>query len=384
MASVQQKNKKWYAVISVRDEHGKRKPKWISTELPCNNGKSNKRAAQKVANQLQEEYDNKNTPYTRLTVAAYFTEWLELVKGDVRPKTYSTYRGNMLNHIIPYFEQRKTLLQNLKSVDLDDYYRAKSQPDSRLDSSGALSATTIKHHHQVISKALNDAVRRELILVNPATAARAPRAPRFMPEYLNQEEVSKLINLFKGHTAALPISLCALYGLRRSEALGLQWKNIDFHRRTITIAATLQQSGGQHYLDDPKTESSRRTLPMLDVAYTLLVDQKERQKRNSTLLGSEYYESDFVCTWDNGRIILPDYVTREFSKVISKSDLPHVRLHDLRHSVASNLLNDGTSPTDVSSWLGHSTPATTFSYYAHASKTANEKISSNIENWFDF
>lgn len=77
MATVVDKNKKWYAVIHVLDEHGKRKQKWICTELPSRNGKANKTAAKKIASQIQEEYDQKKTPCTSITVAAYFTEWLK-------------------------------------------------------------------------------------------------------------------------------------------------------------------------------------------------------------------------------------------------------------------------------------------------------------------
>lgn len=383
MATVVDRNKKWYAVINVVDEHGNRKQKWISTDLPSKNGKANKTTAKKIANQLQEEYDQKRTPYTNITVAAYFIEWLKQAAAEVRPKTYGSYRGNMENHIIPYFKEKRILLQDLKTVDLEDYYRFKLQPDSRLDAKGALSATTIKHHHQNISKALNDAVRRGLILANPAIVARTPKVPRFKSEYLNPAQVGEVLKLFVGNTAELPITLCALYGLRRSEAIGLQWKNVDFQRRLITVAATMQQGGGGCYLSEPKTESSYRTLPMMDSIYATLSAQKERQKRNRAILGQVYIESDFVCTWDDGRLITPDYVTREFHKVMKKSNLPTIRLHDLRHCVASNLLNNGYSPTDVAAWLGHSSPNTTFGYYAHASKASKENISNAVQGWFD-
>lgn len=383
MATVVDKNKKWYAVIHVLDEHGNRKQKWICTDLPSKNGKANKTAAKKIANQLQEEYDRAKTPYTNITVAAYFAEWLKQTATEVRPKTYTAYRGNMENHIIPYFQEKKILLRDLKTVDLEDYYRAKQQPDSRIDANGALSPTTIKHHHQNMSKALNDAVRRGLILANPAAVARTPKAIQYRPRYLNPEEVAKALELFAGHTAELPVVLCALYGFRRSEVIGLQWKNIDFRQRTITISVTMQQGGGHCYLTETKTESSYRTLPMIDKVYKLLTEQKKRQERNRAILGQGYWESGFVCTWDDGRLIQPDYVTRSFHKVIQASDLPEVRLHDLRHSVASNLLNSGHSPTDVSAWLGHSTPVTTFGYYAHASKASKEHISNAVQEWFE-
>lgn len=237
MASVTNKNGKWFAIVNVKDEHGKRRQKWCDTGLPSKNGKINKTAAKKIANQLQEEYDKKNMPCTNITVAAYFREWLKQAETGLRPKTYSSYRGNMENHIIPYFEAKGTHLQDLKPVDLEDYYRYKMGADSRMDGQGALSVTTIKHHHQNISKALNDAVRRGLILANPATVAHTPKGTKFKPEYLNPEQVDKLMGLFVGNTAELPVHLCAWYGFSRSEVIGLRWENIDFQQRSITVGA---------------------------------------------------------------------------------------------------------------------------------------------------
>lgn len=373
MATVALKNGKWYAVFRVKDSNGKLVQRWVSTGLP---ERGNKKKAQKIANDLQEEYGRKQiNPYDGIMVSEYFERWLEQSKVDVRPKTYSTYAGNMRNHIIPYFKERRILLKKLRPIDLEDYYHFKMAPDSRMDGEGMLSTTTIKHHHQVISKALNDAVRRGLIPVNPAAVARTPKAERYKANYLNSEQIARMLGLFKGNTAELPITLCAFYGMRRSEVCGLQWKYVDFVQRTITIAVTMQQGSGGCYLANTKTDSSYRTLPMMNEVYRILTEQKLRQEKNRKLLGSVYDVNDFVCTWDDGHPIAPDYITREFHKVIRNSGLPQVRLHDLRHSVASILLNNGKSATDVADWMGHSSPVTTFGYYAHASKASKTDIS---------
>lgn len=192
-----------------------------------------------------------------------------------------------------------------------------------------------------------------------------------------------MLRLFKGNVVELPVTLCAMYGMRRSEVCGLQWKYVDFVQRTITIAETMQQGSGGCYLTNPKTESSYRTLPMMDSIYHVLLEQKLRQDRNRMILGAGYNQNDFVCTWDDGHPIAPDFITREFHKVITHSGLPHIRLHDLRHSVASILLNNGKSVTDVADWMGHSSPTTTFGYYAHASKASKKDISQALENWID-
>ena len=113
------------------------------------------------------------------------------------------------------------------------------------------------------------------------------------------------------------------------------------------IAETLQQNTGGNYIDAPKTNSSYRTLPMTDEVYRLLLDKRKSQDENRELLKSGYKESDYVCTLLDGTVISPNYLSKEFHKIIAKSDLPQVRLHDLRHSTASNLLAKGFSVVQV-------------------------------------
>lgn len=132
-------------------------------------------------------------------------------------------------------------------------------------------------------------------------------------------------------TVELPVTLCAIYGFRHSEVLGLRWSNIDFGRKEITAAEILQQNSGGSYCDKPKTESSYRTLPMTDSIYTLLKAHKSLQDERKRLMGNYYIKSDFVCTWENGKIISPNYLTRTFHSIVAKTNLPQIRLHDLRH-----------------------------------------------------
>lgn len=378
--NIQIKNGKYYAVLNLKGENGKRKQKWINLELPI---RGNKKAAEKILAELLIEYDDGELSPYNLTVADYFKRWLVEVKPKVKPNTYHSYHGNMVNHIIPYFEKKKLLLQDLKPCHLNDYYRYKMQPNSKLNSDEALSSTTIKHHHQNISKALADAVERELISVNPATAAKTPRAKKFQGSFLNPEEISSLLTLFKGSPVELPVILCSIYGFRRSEVLGLKWRNVDFVNRTITVCETLQQNSGGDYTDTPKTDSSYRTLPMLDDVYSLLMNKRQLQVDRRNLLRSYYKDSDYVCTLDDGSVISPNYLTRVFHNTITKSSLPHIRLHDLRHSVASNLLNNGFSVVQVQEWLGHGSAATTLNFYAHVDKTSKSSIANALQNMFE-
>lgn len=375
--SVQTKNGKYYAVLNYKDDFGKRRQKWIGTGYAI---RGNKKKAERFLEEQLAAWNEKNIQYCDLTVDKYFENWLEEIKYEVKPNTYRGYCGNMKNHIIPYFKAKKLLIQELKPYHLEEYYKYKLKPNSKLNNQEALSHTTIKHHHQNISKALADAVRKGIINYNPAASARTPKAESFKGNFLNPMQLKELLILFKGSAIELPVILSAVYGFRRSEVLGLKWSHIDFVNRTITICETLQQGKGGNYTDTPKTESSYRTLPMTDDVYKLLENHRNVQSQKRKLLGNYYNVNDYVCTFDNGQVISPNYLSRTFHSTISKSSLPLIRFHDLRHSVASNLLNKGFSVVQVAEWLGHSSSSTTLKFYAHNDKTSKLNIANSLNN----
>ena len=370
------KNGKYYAVLNLKEETGKRKQKWFSTNLPL---RGNKRSAEKFLQKLIDEWEAKSTPFCRLTFADYLEQWIEGAGVNIKPNPYRTYQAMVANHIVPYFKQHPVLLQELKPTDLDAYYQSKQQPGSKQNGKGTLSTMSIRHHHQVISKALSDAVHDGLIQFNPASAARKPKVERYNASFLNPSEIDTMLALFIGNVAELPVNLCAVYGFRRSEVLGLKWEHIDFENRTITVTETLQQGVNGDYVDTPKTNSSYRTLPMTDSVYKLLKGQKHRQERLQGALGAGYIQNDYVCTWPDGNVISPNYLTRTFHNVIVKSSLPNIRLHDLRHSAASNLLNMGFSIVQVQQWLGHGSASTTLNFYAHVDKNSKLDMAAAME-----
>lgn len=375
--SVQTKNGKYYAVLNYKDDFGKRRQKWIGTGYAI---RGNKKKAERFLEEQLAAWNEKNIQYCDLTVDKYFENWLEEIKYEVKPNTYRGYCGNMKNHIIPYFKAKKLLIQELKPYHLEEYYKYKLNPNSKLKNQEALSHTTIKHHHQNISKALADAFRKGIINYNPAASARTPKAESFKGNFLNPIQIKELLILFNGSVIELPVTLSAVYGFRRSEVLGLKWSHIDFVNRTITICETLQQGTGGNYTDTPKTESSYRTLPMTDDVYKLLKNHRKIQAQKRKLLGNYYNVNDYVCTFDNGQVISPNYLSRTFHSTISKSSLPLIRFHDLRHSVASNLLNKGFSVVQVAEWLGHSSSSTTLKFYAHNDKTSKLSIANSLNN----
>lgn len=369
--SVQKKNGTWYAVLNLKDANGKRKPKWIPTGLVLRGNK--KKAEAFLEQQIKQITGNAfDDNLTDILLADYFESWLPKIEKNIRPNSFRGYKSNMNNHIIPYFREKHIRLQQLCSSDLEDYY-------SYMKEQG-LSSTSIKHHHQNISKALSDAVHDKLIMYNPASAAKSPSPAKFKAKFLTPKQLEQLMILLKGTVIELPVQLCSIYGFRRSEVLGLKWKYIDFENRTLTVAETLQQHIGGSYVDGTKTDSSNRILPLTKQAYDLLRAQKEQQEERAKLMGSYYHKSDYVCTWADGKVIQPNYLTRNFHKILQQSDLPMVRLHDLRHSTASNLIDQNVSILTVASWLGHSSPTTTLNFYAHTNQEQKKRAAKVIDN----
>ena len=304
-----------------------------------------------------------------MTVAEWFTQWLTIIEKQVRPNTFRTYKGNMINHIIPYFEKLNLTMDKVTYRHIQAYY------DSKVNE---LSATSIRHHAENMSKAFEDAIFRELLAFNPTKRAKPPKMKKFKAEFLNLKEIEQLLSLFKGNIIELPVTLCSIYGFRRSEVLGLKWENIDFVGRTIYIVETLQQHTGGDYTDDTKTESSTRTMPMTDQAYNLLMQQKREQEQMKKLMRKKYRDTDYVCTQRNGEPISPNYLSKHFHAVV-KDVFRKVRLHDLRHSSATNLLEMGFSVAQVAEWLGHSSPEITLRFYAHATKETKVKIANALD-----
>lgn len=189
--SIVEKNGIWYARLYVTDENGKRKQIWRTTKLPV---KNNKRKAEAFLQDLIEQYSKEcKTFYSEITVADYFELWLNDIKSEVRPNTYRNYKGNMEKHIIPYFREKGIRLQELKPCDLTAYYKFKNNTNSKLEKAEPLSPRTIQHHHQNISKALNDAVEKGYINFNPDVSSKRPKLKTFNAKFLNQKQINNML-----------------------------------------------------------------------------------------------------------------------------------------------------------------------------------------------
>ncbi|SMC60797.1 tyrosine-type recombinase/integrase [Papillibacter cinnamivorans] len=367
---LQEKKGYFYMVLTYKDHEGKRKNKWISTKLPV---KGNKKRAQELLREARKTFEpDIPVPTEDMLFSDFLKQWLEIAKSTIQLTTYSSYIGMSNSAILPYFEEKKIKLTDLKPKDIQDFYTLQLK---------RVKASTVIHYHAIIHKALKYAVKIELIPTNPASKIERPRQERFVGSFYDTKEVNQLFEAAKGTNLEIPILLGAFYGLRRSEVVGLKWSAIDFENNSLVIKHTVTAFNldGKHIIqakDSTKNKSSMRTLPLVPAFKEKLLAMKEKQEFNRKLCGRSYSKDylDYVCVNELGVRLRPGYITTAFPKLLEDHGLRRIRFHDLRHSCASLLLANNVPMKQIQDWLGHSDFSTTANIYAHLDY--NSKISS--------
>jgi len=265
-----------------------------------------------------------------------------------------------------------------------------------------VSAATLNRIRATLRAALNAAIRRGLLADNPASGAELPRARRpravvWSPYRVEQwrrtgerpvvavwtaAQTAQFLRSIEEHRLYAAFHLIALRGLRRGEAAGLRWCDLDLDGKTAIISQQLQQYDGRLVICPPKTPHSTRVIALDHTTVAALRAHRDRQRAEADAYGADYRSSGFVFTNLNGDPMAPDRLTRLFRKLAADAGLPPVRLHDLRHGAATLALAAGVDLRIVQEMLGHSSIVLTADTYtsvlpevAHA---AAEKVAALV------
>ncbi|ETT56801.1 tyrosine recombinase XerC [Paenibacillus sp. FSL R7-269] len=301
----------------------------------------------------------------KMTVVEALEYWLDnYVKHNCEKTTVSGYRNVIYNHLIPALGSKQ--VQELQPSEIQQYY-------TMLQDVKNLSPNTVHRHHAVIRKMLDFALKQQLVYRNVADAVSLPKKRKSIGQAYTKDQLKLLFDKVKDTKLELPVLLASYLGLRRSEIMGLKWDCVDFEKRVIRIVSVRVTVGKETFDKVPKTDNSNRVLHMADELYNLLMKHYKHQIGQKETLGTYYDYTGYVVVRENGKPARVNTVTEQFKEFLEKQELPHIRLHDLRHTFASVLYNAGLDLKAISEALGHSEIGTTSRIYTHIFDKTHKK-----------
>jgi integrase len=350
---------RWAIVIDQRDPvTRKRRRKWHSF-------RGTKRQAEAERTRLIHELNiGTYCQPSKRTLAAYFEVWLADVKTRVTPRTHERYAEIIRKNIAPLLGN--TLLKDLQPTAISQAWATLLESGHR--KGGGLSAGTVKHCHRLLKSALKQAMLWGgdwAIPRNPCDAVKPPKAkPKKMNTY-GTEQVVDLIEAMRSSRMFCAVLLGVMCGLRRGEIAALRWGQVDLQNGSIQIVQSAEQTRalGVRY-KEPKSGHGRK-VALSPMVIEELRAHRLRQAEELLRLGIKVTDDSFVCAREDGLPLQPQTLTFEWKRLVAKTGLPRIRLHDLRHTHATAMLREGVHPKIASERLGHSKVGMTLDLYSH-------------------
>lgn len=354
---------KWTGSITLED--GKRKVFY---------GKTKKEVEDKVNDAVYEQRRGMlaTGPDTRLQ--EYLESWLEDThKPVVRLTTYINYRKLVNNYLIPGLG--KVHLQKLTPQQVQAFYSKKVKE--------GLSPKTVNNIHGLLHKALDNAVRWNLVPRNVCDAVTPPRIPHKEKTVLTPEQAHKLLEQVKAHRLEALLTLALTTGMRRGELLGLHWQDINFEGCSLRVNRAVSYTKSHGFIEtEPKTAKSRRTIMLPVFVIEVLLKHRSQQEDQRREAGGAWIERGLVFTNAEGNYLNESSMLKTFKRLLEKCGLPRMRFHDLRHSAATILFSWGTHPKVVQEILGHSQISMTLDVYSHMLPSMQEDVTKRWDDDF--
>ena len=307
------------------------------------------------------------------------TQWLPTIKGTVRPTTFASYTALCEQHIVPRLGALQ--LQKLSPGAINALYAHLLAEGRIRGKGGPLSASSVRRVHAVLHRACHDAVRWGYLTVSPVAAADPPKVSAEHPEKLpvwTAEQLAAFLTYVADDRLFALWRLYATTGMRRGEALGLAWEDLDMEGGAVTIRRSWIPVNGVAQFSEPKTKRGRRTIALDPVTLDALKVHAARQADEQAAWQESWSDSRFVFTREDGQPLHPWAVSQAFGRHAKVALLPHIPLHGLRHTYATLALAAGVNPKIVSARLGHATVALTLDIYSHVLPQADREAAERI------
>ncbi len=303
-----------------------------------------------------------------ITVEKYLQQWLRDTAGPrVRASSLVSYRTAC-----------KHVARSCGGVRLCDLKPGHVQHALADAAARGLGATSLHHIHRVLTLALNDAIKLGLLRNSPMPRVTAPRIAHREMQTLSMDQALQLFHAVEGSPLEAFLVLLTLTGLRFGEAAALRWEDIDFSRRVITVRRALHRAGGGIHFAEPKTRTSRRTVFFGQRVSDVLSRQWQQAQRITSPL---YPELVFHST--QGMPLHTSEVGAALKRLLASVGLAPMRVHDLRHTAATLMLEQGVHPKMVQEMLGHSSIAMTMDLYSHATSSMHKHAVDQLDAALD-
>ncbi|MDQ1361407.1 MAG: hypothetical protein QOJ44_1784 [Acidimicrobiaceae bacterium] len=356
----------YVGAISYLDELGQRQRHAVY-------GKTRAEVRDKMK-QVRERLDNgAAVKDSRRTVADWLAHWraTTLAASDRKESTRELYANLSRRHLEtgPF---GAITLDKFKPSDVEALVlamRAKTKPAKAVGAAPvrALSDATIRQVYTVLRAGLDGAVRDGLLAKNPAAAIKRPGIARREARHVSAVDVTKLLLCAEGLRYRNVLTLIAGTGMRRGETLALHWSDVDLDAGVLVVRGTLGRVGGRLVISEPKTERSRRSVPIAPPAAAMLRAHRVGQQAERAAAGDQWQDHDLVFATEFGTPVDPHNILRTIQIAAKNAGMAAVGVHTLRHSAAVAWLESGVHIKAVADLLEHSSVAITGDVYGHTS-----------------
>lgn len=354
---------RWEVRISLGIDFATGEPKRISRYA------ATQAEAVKLLHQLSFMRDTAPNRFRPVTLGEWLDMCLEVyMKNSLKQSTYNSYESYIRVHLKPALGD--LTLQEITPRLLQQYYNYKSETEG-------LAPKTIVNINLFLHKALSFAISEGYLSSNPAEAINLSRGHKPQIEILTRDEQAQLIHASYQHRYGVFVRLTLFTGLRLGELLGLRWEDIDFQmgllhvRRTLNRLnkkerpSTLKENKTEIVIQEPKTENSIRSIPLLPSVVQDLIGWRSVQANDRIAAKEQYRDSGMLVTNQYGGYIEPRTFKDYYNQILEIGGMRHFTFHALRHTFASRAMEQGMDPKTLSVILGHYSVSFTLDTYAH-------------------
>jgi len=315
---------------------------------------------------------------SKQTVREFLDTWIDTVKPELAITAWTNYRNVLGSYVLPHIGSVR--LADLSPMDIKRWHGELLDHGRR--NGAPLAVNSVKLAHRVLHRALADGVRWNVLPANPASSVRVPKGAHKEMSVWTSEEARRFLDSLEQDRLRGLWALALHTGMRRGELAGLRWSDVDLVGGTLTVAQQRTTAGSQTVTMAPKARSQRQ-LALAGPTVSTLRDHLDRQTSERASAGVAWVETGYVFVDESGEPLLPQRITKMFAAAIARTNVPTIRLHDVRHTMATNALAAGVHPKVVQEQLGHSTIAVTMDTYSHVPQAVRRESAGRIAGLFE-